>query len=55
MKLNLSPKLVEKLVCVPLISHYKIFVLSYAFDALLCQNWPFLPPNHKTLQITLMY
>jgi hypothetical protein len=33
----------------------KNFIPSYAFDDLLCQNWPFLPPNLLTLGITLMY
>ncbi len=27
---------------------------SYAFDALLCQNWLFLASNHLTLQVTLI-
>jgi hypothetical protein len=49
-KLSLPPKLVEELVWVPV-----IFNPSYMFDALLCQNWPFLPPNHLTLRITLIY
>jgi hypothetical protein len=35
MKLSSPPKLVEKLVWVL----YKNFIPSYAFDALLCQNW----------------
>ncbi len=34
MKLSLPPKLVEKLVWVPVISFCKIFIPSYAFDAL---------------------
>ncbi len=55
MKLSLPPKLVEKLVWVPVISFCKIFIPSYAFDALLCRNWPISPPNRLTLQITLMY
>ncbi len=55
MKLSLPPKLVGKLVWVPVISFCKICILSYAFDALLCRNWPFSPPNRLTLQITLMY
>jgi hypothetical protein len=38
-----KPKLVEKLVWVPVISFCKIFIPSYAFDALLCRNWPFSP------------
>ncbi len=44
--LSLPPKLVEKkLVWVPVISCCKIFIPSYAFDALLvCRNWPFSPP-----------
>ncbi len=25
------------------------------FDALLCRNWPFLPPDRLTLRITLLY
>jgi hypothetical protein len=45
MKLSLPPKLVEKLVWVPVISFGIIFILSYVFDALLCWNWPFSPPN----------
>ncbi len=54
MKLSLPPKLVGKLVWVPVISFCKIFIPSYAFDALLCRNWPFLPPNRLTLPITLI-
>jgi hypothetical protein len=54
MKLNLPPKLVEKLVWILIISFGKILIPSYAFDVVLCQNWLFLPPNHRTLQITLM-
>jgi hypothetical protein len=35
---------------VPAISFGKIFILSYAFDGLLCRNQPFPPPNnHLTL------
>jgi hypothetical protein len=30
------------------------FVPSYAFDALLCRNWLFSPPNRLTLRITLV-
>jgi hypothetical protein len=30
-----------QLVWVPVISICKIFILSYLFDGLLCQNWPF--------------
>ncbi len=48
------PKLVEKLVWVPVTSFRKVFIPSYTFDALLSQNWPFLPPNRITLRITLM-
>jgi hypothetical protein len=44
MNLRLPPKLVEKLVWIPGISFCKIFIPSYGFDALLCQNWPFSPP-----------
>ncbi len=36
MKLSLPPKLVEKLVWVPVISFCKVFIPSYVFDALLC-------------------
>jgi len=54
MKLSLPPKLVEKLVWVPVISFCKIFIPSYAFDALLCRNWPFSPSNCLTLWITLI-
>jgi hypothetical protein len=52
MKLSLSPKLVEKLIFVPVISFCKIFITSYGFDALLCQNCLFLPPNRVTLRRT---
>ncbi len=54
MKLNLPPKLVEKLVWVPAILFCKIFIPSYAFDALLCRNCPFSPPNRLTLRVTLI-
>ncbi len=54
MKLNLPPKLVEKLVWVPVLSFCKIFIPSYTFDALLCRNWPISPPNHVSIQITLI-
>jgi hypothetical protein len=56
MKLSLPPKLVGKLVfsTVPVISLCKIFIPSYAFDALLRRNWPFSPPNRLTLRITLL-
>jgi hypothetical protein len=53
-KLSLSPKLVEKLIWVPTISVLKICIPSYTFDALLCQNWLFLPRGRGTLWITLM-
>jgi hypothetical protein len=43
----------KKLVWVPIIVFCKIFIPSYTFDALLCWNWSFLPPNQVTLQITL--
>jgi hypothetical protein len=55
MKLSLPPKLVEKLVWVPVISFCRIFIPSYTFDALLCQNWSFSPPNRLTLWTTLMH
>jgi hypothetical protein len=54
MKLSLPPKLVKKLVWVPVISFSKIFIPSYAFDALLCRNWLFSPPKLVTLWITLV-
>jgi hypothetical protein len=38
-----KPKLVEKLVWVPVILLCKIFIPSYAVDALLCRNWLFSP------------
>jgi hypothetical protein len=53
MKLSLPPKLVEKPVWVIVISFCKIFIPSYALDAVLCLNWPFLVPNRLTLWITL--
>jgi hypothetical protein len=51
---QLPPKLGEKLVWVPVIPLCKIFIFipSYTFDVLLPRNWPFLSPNHQTLQIT---
>jgi hypothetical protein len=54
MKLSLLSKLVEKLVWVLVSSFGKIFIPSYAFDALFCRNWPFSPPNFLTLWITLL-
>jgi hypothetical protein len=36
------------------ISFCKIFIPNYVFDALLCWNWPFLPPSRLTLWITLL-
>jgi hypothetical protein len=48
MKLSLPPELVEKLVWSPL------FIPIYVFDALLCQNWQFSPPNRLTLWLTLV-
>jgi len=54
MKLSFPPKSVEKLVWVPGISFYKIFIPNHAFDALLCPNWPFSTPNRLTLRITLI-
>jgi hypothetical protein len=44
----------EKVVWVPVISLGSIFILNYMFDALLCQNWPFSPPNRLTLRTTLL-
>jgi hypothetical protein len=32
---------------VPVISFCKIFIPSYAFDALLCRNWLFSPPKES--------
>jgi len=55
MKLSLPPKLVEKLVWIPVILFCKIFIHSSVFDALLCRNWPFSPPSTVTVQITLLY
>jgi hypothetical protein len=54
MKLSLPPKLVGKLVWVPVMSFCKIIIPSYTFDALLCRNCPISPPNRLTLQITLV-
>jgi len=51
MKLSLPPKLVEKL---QVVSFCTIFIPIYAFDALLCQNWSFSPPDRLTLMITLL-
>jgi hypothetical protein len=49
MKLSLPQKLVGKLVCIPVISFRKIFITSYAFDAL------FSPASRMTLlRITLL-
>ncbi len=50
MKLSELPKLVEKLVWFPVISFWKTFIPSYAFDALIFQNWLSSPPNRLTLQ-----
>ncbi len=52
MQLSLLPKLVEKLVWVPVTSFCTLFIPSYAFDGLLCRTLPFSPPNHVTLRIT---
>jgi hypothetical protein len=56
MKLNLLPKLVEKLDWVLVISFCKIFIPSYTFDALICQNWLSSPlhPNRVALGIALI-
>jgi hypothetical protein len=49
MKLSLPPKLLEQLVWVPVILLLcKSFIFNYVFDALLCWNWPFSPPNRRT-------
>jgi hypothetical protein len=49
MKLSLSPKLMEKVVWVPVISFCKIFIPNYTFDAHIYASniWP-------TLRITLL-
>jgi len=50
-----TKKLVARLVWVPIILFCEIFIPSYTFDALLCQNWPFLPPNQGgTLLINII-
>jgi len=54
MKLSLPPKLVGKLVWVPVISLCKIPIPSHGFDPLLCINWPFSPLNRETFRITLL-
>jgi hypothetical protein len=51
MKLSLPTKLVEKLVWVPVICFCKIFIPNCMFDALICRNWQFSPPNRVTSQI----
>jgi hypothetical protein len=43
---------VEKLIWIPIILFH--FIPTYMFDALLCWNWSFSPPNRMTLQITLL-
>jgi hypothetical protein len=55
MKLSLPPKLMEYPVWLgpSYFPFVKIFIPSPAFDALLCRNWPFLPPNCLTLGVTL--
>jgi hypothetical protein len=55
MKLSLPPKLLEKLVWVSVISLCKIFIPSSVFDALLCRNLPFSPPDRVTSRITLWF
>jgi hypothetical protein len=47
------PKLAV-LVWFPVISFCKIFIPSYTFHALLCQNWLFSTPNCVTLPITIL-
>jgi len=54
MKLSLPPKLMEILICTPIILFCKIFIPNYIFDALLWWNWPFSLPSRVTLQITLL-
>ncbi len=49
-----DPNLVEKLVWLLVISFCKIFIPSYEFDALLCQNWPFSPPNIDNSNMVLL-
>jgi hypothetical protein len=39
---------------VPVLSFCKNFIPSYTIDALLRWNWPFSPPNLRTLWITLI-
>jgi hypothetical protein len=55
-KLSSLPKLVKKTSLSPscFVLFCEIFIPNYTFDALLCWNWPFLPPNHVTLWITLI-
>jgi hypothetical protein len=54
MKLHLSPKLMDKLVWVPVISFSRIFIPSSVFDGLLSRNRLFSPPNCETLQRSLL-
>jgi hypothetical protein len=55
MKLSLPPKLMENLICIPIIILFrKIFIPNYIFDALLCWNWLFSRPSRVTLRITLL-
>jgi hypothetical protein len=49
MKLSLPPKLVEKLVWVPVTSLSKIVIPNYMSDALLCRNWSFSHPNRTLI------
>jgi hypothetical protein len=53
-KLSLPPKLVENLVCVPIIWFCKIFIPSFPFDGLSRRNWPFSASNSVNLWITLL-
>jgi NADH:ubiquinone oxidoreductase subunit 6 (subunit J) len=48
-------KLVEELAWVPFILFCKISFTVMHLMPLLCRNWPFLPLNCLTLQITLLY
>jgi hypothetical protein len=51
-KLSLPPKLVEKLVWVPVISYCEISFPVRHLMAYYTGNWPFSPPNRLTLGIT---
>jgi hypothetical protein len=53
-KLRLPPKLVEKLVWVPVFSFCKISFPVRHLMPYYARNWPFSPPNRLTLQITFI-